>query len=149
MSTKINEEVKKIGNRLKEFRVENGLTLVQLSELIGISHGSLSGLENNKSKPSAETLSNLCLYTEIDIVWLLTGRREKPIERKIPTRKFEIFEQAEEWLREEVQKNPKKEIWFEVEFEKTFQEFKEWKEGKEGRRKLESEALSYKIAGNN
>lgn len=54
MSTKNNEIIDGIGERIKSFRLENNLTLVQLSDLIKISHGSLSGLENNKSKPSAE-----------------------------------------------------------------------------------------------
>jgi len=64
---------KKIGNRLKKYRESIGIKLVPFSILIGISHGSLSGLENNKSKPSAETLASICLNTDLNIYWLLTG----------------------------------------------------------------------------
>nr|WP_320011293.1 helix-turn-helix transcriptional regulator [uncultured Desulfobulbus sp.] len=135
MSTQKNAKSEQIGQRIRQFRKQNNLTLVQLSEIIGISHGSLSGLENGKSKPSAETLSNFCLYTEIDIKWLLTGEKAKEEKKESPInrerKKIEILNQAEEWLEEIVEKNPKREIWFEVEFEKTFQEFKKWKEEKE------------------
>jgi hypothetical protein len=59
---------------------------------------------------------------------------------------FEIMNQAEEWLNEEVKKNPKREFWFEVEFEKTFEEFKKWKEEKEESEESEASNLSRKVA---
>ena len=62
-----------IGARLKAFRKSKDINIVKFSELLGISHGSLSGLENNKSKPSADTLVNLCRNTDINIYWLFTG----------------------------------------------------------------------------
>ncbi|MDD2467315.1 MAG: helix-turn-helix transcriptional regulator [Desulfobulbus sp.] len=132
MSTKNIVITGKIGDRIKSFRIEKKLTLVQLSDLIGISHGSLSGLENNKSKPSAETLSSFCLYTDIDIKWLLTGEKTKKsqekAERAEETRKFDILNEVEKWLGEEVKKDPKNEIWFQIQFEKKFPDFKTWKE---------------------
>ena len=153
MSTKNNVVIEKIGDRIKSFRIEKQLTLVQLSDLIGISHGSLSGLENNKSKPSAETLSNFCLYTDIDIKWLLTGEnrekseksRGKPV-RAEKIRKFDILNQAEEWLTGEVEMNPKREFWFEVEFEKAFDEFKKWKEEKEESAAEAAYSSTHKVA---
>ncbi len=47
---------------------------MQLSRLIKVSQGSLSDLENDKSLPSATTLANLSIYTDLNIYWLLTGR---------------------------------------------------------------------------
>ncbi|MDD2468479.1 MAG: hypothetical protein PHI97_31245 [Desulfobulbus sp.] len=63
--------------------------------------------------------------------WIMTGKGPKRIKDAAKYRKFEIFTQAEEWLNEEIKKNPKKEAWFEVEFEEHFDGFKKWKEEKE------------------
>ncbi len=63
-----------VGKRLKAWRKYSLLKLVELSKKIRVSQGSLSDLENDKSLPSATTLANLCLYSNINIYWLLTGR---------------------------------------------------------------------------
>lgn len=131
MSTKNKEIGAEIGQRIKKFRKNEGMTLVQLANLIGISHGSLSGLENGKSKPSAETLSNFCLHTEINIVWLLTGNGPAKLANLRGLHgKYEILNQAEKWLDEQVQKNPDRKIWFELNLLDAFPAFKEWRENK-------------------
>ena len=63
-----------VGKRLKVWRKHSALKLVELSKKIRISQGSLSDLENDKSLPSAMTLANLCMYSNLNIYWLLTGR---------------------------------------------------------------------------
>ena len=63
-----------VGKRLKVWRKHSALKLVELSKKIRISQGSLSDLENDKSLPSATTLANLCMYSNLNIYWLLTGR---------------------------------------------------------------------------
>jgi len=63
-----------VGKRLKVWRKHSALKLVELSKKIRISQGSLSDLENDKSLPSATTLANLCMYSDLNIYWLLTGR---------------------------------------------------------------------------
>lgn len=65
-----------IGSRIKQFRKIIGLKTKDFSSLIGISQGALSGLENEKSKPSADTLSSIVQHTDINPVWLLTGEGE-------------------------------------------------------------------------
>lgn len=62
-----------VGKRLKTWRKYSMFKLVELSKKVRVSQGSLSDLENDKSLPSATTLANLCLYSDIDIYWLLTG----------------------------------------------------------------------------
>ncbi len=54
---------------------------MELSRLIKVSQGSLSDLENDKSLPSATTLVNLSIYTDLNIYWLLNG--EGPVNRKL------------------------------------------------------------------
>ena len=63
-----------VGKRLKSWRKHSMLKLVELSKKIRVSQGSLSDLENDKSLPSATTLANLCMFSDINIYWLLTGR---------------------------------------------------------------------------
>jgi len=63
-----------LGDRLREWRRSVPLKSYELARLISISQGSLSDIENNKSLPSADTLSKIYLNTNINIIWLLTGR---------------------------------------------------------------------------
>ena len=46
----------------------------QLAKLIRISQGSLSDIENCKSLPSADTIIKLYQHTNLNIIWLLTGK---------------------------------------------------------------------------
>jgi len=140
MSTKNEGKIEKIGERIKAFRIREKMTLVQLANLIGISHGSLSGLENNKSKPSAETLSNLCLYTDIDIEWLLTGNKSKK------QGKPRILGELEDWISDEIKKDPKREDWFEIQLKDSFPAFKTWKEEKEESEAAKAYTSSRKVA---
>ena len=71
MSSSQIESQKTTGKRLRAWRKSVPLKLMQLSGLIKVSQGSLSDLENDKSMPSATTLANLSLYTDLNIYWLL------------------------------------------------------------------------------
>jgi hypothetical protein len=78
--------------------------------------------------------------------WIMTGEGPKRLGEEGKARKFDILNQAEEWLTDEVIKNPKREFWFEVEFEKAFEEFKKWKEEKEESAAEEAYSSSRKVA---
>jgi transcriptional regulator with XRE-family HTH domain len=62
-----------VGGRLKYWRKVSRLRLVDVAALIQVSQGSLSDLENDKSLPSATTLTGLCQKTDMNLYWLLTG----------------------------------------------------------------------------
>jgi len=84
MSAGINEKAempKTVGERLRLWRKSSMLKLLDVKKMIGVSQGSLSDLENNKSLPSAGTLTQLCLKTDLNICWLLTGAG--PVARKV------------------------------------------------------------------
>lgn len=70
-----------IGVRCKTYRLSQRAKVADFAKLIGISQGSLSDIENNKTKPSADTLCNLVRYTDIDARWLLTGEGASPESR--------------------------------------------------------------------
>lgn len=65
-----------IGTRLRQYRKYKNLNVLDFSKLLNISQGSLSGIENNKSKPSSDTLASMVLNTDINLAWLLTGDGE-------------------------------------------------------------------------
>jgi transcriptional regulator with XRE-family HTH domain len=81
MMTIQTDKQKTTGKRLRAWRKSVPLKLMQLSRLIKVSQGSLSDLENDKSLPSATTLANLSIYTDLNILWLLTGKG--PVNRKL------------------------------------------------------------------
>lgn len=74
-----------VGTRLREWRQKEGLKGYQLAEQIHLTQGSLSDIENNKSLPSAETLTKLYKYTQVNIIWLLTNKG--PMEYSFRTKK--------------------------------------------------------------
>lgn len=63
-----------LGQRLKLWRKEQSLRANKLAKDIGISAGSLSEIENGNCLPSAETLSKFHEFTNLDVLWLLTGK---------------------------------------------------------------------------
>ena len=120
-----------MGERLKEYRKSKGWRLIDLAENIDVSHGSLSNIENNKTKPSAETLANLVCYTDIDIGWLLTGQHSKVQQsQKENVPKYynvALLTELEEWLLNLIKEEPFREDWFTGVIIDTFKDFKEWK----------------------
>ncbi|AUH34194.1 cupin domain-containing protein [Paracoccus tegillarcae] len=48
-----------VGARLKELRVQNGLSQRQLAESAGVPHGQVSMIETNKSSPSVSSLRKI------------------------------------------------------------------------------------------
>lgn len=65
---------KHLGQRLRQWRKTIPLKSFELAKLIKISQGSLSDIENEKSLPSADTITKLYQYSRINIIWLLTGK---------------------------------------------------------------------------
>ena len=78
-----------VGSRLRLWRKSSMMKLLDVKNMIGVSQGSLSDLENNKSLPSATTLTQLCLRTDLNICWLLTGKG--PVARKVGETENQTF----------------------------------------------------------
>jgi len=68
-----------VGRRLREYRKSKGMLGKDLARLIGISHGSLSDIENEKTKPSSDTIASIFRSTDINPMWLMLG--EGPMHR--------------------------------------------------------------------
>ena len=65
------EEKKKLFSaRLKELRLQHGISQEELAEQIGIKQNSYSDWENGKCKPSYEKLEKIADFFEISLDWL-------------------------------------------------------------------------------
>jgi len=63
-----------IGERLRAARTEKKMTIPRVSERTKISRGNLSLIENDKNKPSSDTLVLLSELYEVSTDWILKGR---------------------------------------------------------------------------
>lgn len=62
-----------IGQRLKERRLELGITQKEVEKYTSLSSGNISCIENNQYKPSAEALIKLSEIYDCSTDWILKG----------------------------------------------------------------------------
>ncbi|MBS4068910.1 MAG: helix-turn-helix transcriptional regulator [Sulfurimonas sp.] len=93
-----------IGGRIKDYREGKNLKVAAFAALIGISQGSLSDIENGKTKPSAETLVKIVRNTDIDPGWLLTGigGGQQPVTTREPGASYQLPSQKDPLIRKMV-----------------------------------------------
>ncbi|MBR6643066.1 MAG: helix-turn-helix transcriptional regulator [Lachnospiraceae bacterium] len=75
-----------IGQRLKAWRKEKGLSTPEISAKTGLSTGGLSAYERDEKLIGSKTLLALWREYDIDIAWILTGKRAadlSPEEQKL------------------------------------------------------------------
>ena len=83
--------------------------------------------------PNAEALFRICIYLEININWLLTGKGTKGLkEEKEKDFKSNYLVKIENWMKEVTERDPRKKDWFELQFERSFPEFTFWLKEEEG-----------------
>ncbi len=73
-----------IGERIKEVRKSNGMTLAVFGSKIGISYQSVSMIEKGINNPSDQTILSIVREFGVNEVWLRSGEgeRDKKISRK-------------------------------------------------------------------
>lgn len=64
-------DMKKIGERIKELRIERELSQKQLADKIGVATNTISQYESGKSKTSIEVLANLAVELDTTTDYLL------------------------------------------------------------------------------
>ena len=52
-------------NRLKEARIETGLSQTQLAEMVGVSRNTISSIETGQFNPTAKLALVLCIALEV------------------------------------------------------------------------------------
>jgi transcriptional regulator with XRE-family HTH domain len=66
-----------IAERVREFRLQLGLTVTQLAELTGLSKGMLSKIENSQASPSLATLARLSDALKVPVTAFFRGLPEE------------------------------------------------------------------------
>ncbi len=84
-------KLKNVGTRIRTWRKSIPMKSFELAKLLGVSQGSLSEIENNLSLPSATTIAAFYEYTDLSIVWMLTGKTEDNMDRPAPKFEKEIM----------------------------------------------------------
>ena len=82
----LEEEMKQVGKRLKQARLEKGLTLKELSKMIDLSDSQLCLIENGTNKLSEKRAVILGEALEVGVEWLLHGKERNkafPADRKM------------------------------------------------------------------
>lgn len=69
----MNIDMKTIGTRIKQRRIELGLKQNEIKASVGISSGNLSDIENGNRAPSMITLYKLSQILNCSIDWIVTG----------------------------------------------------------------------------
>lgn len=64
-----------IGERIRAWRKQNNLTMIEIQNKTGITQGALTKYENNKSIIGGAQLIKLYDYYKIDIQYILTGEK--------------------------------------------------------------------------
>ena len=84
-----------------------------------------------KRGPSAELIAGIYINYSEHLSWLLN---KHGLKIKGKTKNPEILNELSEWISEETRKNPKKEVWFEIQLQESFPTFKTWKENRDRKR---------------
>ena len=77
-----------LGEKLKLARIENNMTLRELSKKVGISPGFISQVERNKAKPSINTLRKIANFLNTTIVYFLMDDEEEHLITRKDDRKI-------------------------------------------------------------
>ena len=76
-----------ISQNIKTYRKQNNLTQQQLADRLGVTHQTVSNWENGRSMPNLDTLSDISKKLNIDINYLLYGKKTDNEELKKKIRK--------------------------------------------------------------
>ena len=121
-------------------------SLRQLAVIIGKKQPTISAAKAKGEFPAgwAYLVGNkFGLLTE----WIMTGKGPVTAEEQIKgSRKYEILNEVEDWLDEQVRRNPKRKEWFELQLLDSFQTFKEWRRKKDQEESSESGSSTRKVA---
>jgi len=122
----------------------------RVAEIIGIIPEELANRKRRKTLTQTLFVEAVKRGMDLNLLFYpdeFEERKEEKIKKtQKPAKKIAILNQINEWLDEIVSENPKKEIWFEVEFEDKFHAFKKWKEEKEEQEAERDNTSARKVA---
>ncbi len=72
-----------LGEKIKYYRKDKGLTLKELSQITGLSVGFISNIERNQNSPSVSNLQQICTALNINLMEIIQDGSEKtPVLKK-------------------------------------------------------------------
>lgn len=71
------------GERIKEIRKENRMTLEQFGNVLGVTKVAISNIENGKRNVTEQMRKSICREFNIDPIWLSTGEGDKYIDQTV------------------------------------------------------------------
>ena len=74
----VDDTIKKIGEKIREVRKKNGLTLKKLSEKSGVSVPMISKIETARTSPPISTYANIAYALETSLGDLITNDSQEP-----------------------------------------------------------------------
>lgn len=120
-------------------------TFIQLAELVETTHQYVSRKKIKDEFPVNWAFVIAQKYG-ISTDWLMTGESLKDLKDRPKKRKLVIQNEIEEWLAEEVGRNPEREKWFEIQMLDSFPAFREWKRKRDEKNGNAPGILNKKVA---
>ena len=120
-------------------------TFTQLAELVETTHQYVSRKKAKDEFPVAWAFAIAQKY-ELSTDWIMTGESPKRLKDVPQNRRFDMLNEFEEWLNEEVRRNPERKIWFEIHLLDSFQTFAEWKRKRDEKESGEYSDPTRKVA---
>lgn len=86
----------RFGDRLRELRKEQGLSMVELGRILGLAESSISRYENNVRDPGGELVKRACIYFGVTSDYLLGLSDDKEViildkQKKSFLEEFDIY----------------------------------------------------------
>ena len=93
--TSQDDPARSFAERIVYARENQGLTTAQLARRLGVESVTLQGWESGRLEPRSSRVSTLAGMLNVSLVWLLTGRGERPDDTLNPTEMMKIRESIE------------------------------------------------------
>lgn len=84
------------GERIKQIRKENKMTLEQFGNLLGVTKVAISNIENGKRNVTEQMRKSICREFRVDPIWLSTGEGDMFIDQSV-----ELIEMLDKLLHNE------------------------------------------------
>lgn len=71
------------GERIKQIRKENHMTLEQFGNILGVTKVAISNIENSKRNVTEQMRRSICREFRVDPIWLATGEGDQKIDQSV------------------------------------------------------------------
>lgn len=78
--------MEKLAEKLKELRIEKGLSQREVSSALGMTRNAFTNYENGYREPSLENLKKICQFFDVSVILQIIGRDNNAEERFLHTR---------------------------------------------------------------